>query len=334
MVRRKQNNSESKKIQRNAEDERDQLIKELYKPVRVNFPRRRVEIRGKTDLLELDLADMALLRKEAKGYTMILVALNPYNRMCYARPLKSKTGKEVATNIESILKETKINFNSFWTDRGKEFKNVFFKELLKKYHINHYSTNTRIKTAHCERMIRTLKVSLYKAMEFGGTLNWVPLLPGVVKKINSSVHSRLKIIPNRITKKDEAMLNRLYSTPRLIDKNTRFKLNDHVRISNPPTIFRRAFKPYFSTSIYKIVGINYKLPHVYQIEDWQGNKLNRTFYQEELQKTKFPDVWLIEKVVTRKGNKCLVRWLGFSSEHDSWVNCKEIGKGRAEKDEK
>jgi len=34
------------------------------------------------------------------------------------------------------------------------------------------------------------------------------------------------------------------------------------------------------------------------------------FYEEELKKTRFPHMYLVQKVVRRKGNKVLVKW-GF-----------------------
>jgi len=39
-------------------------------------------------------------------------------------------------------------------------------------------------------------------------------------------------------------------------------------------------------------------------------------------KTRFPHTYLVEKVVRRKGNKVLVKWLGFSK--TSWINKEDI----------
>ena len=41
------------------------------------------------------------------------------------------------------------------------------------------------------------------------------------------------------------------------------------------------------------------------------------FYEAELQKTKQPDVFLIESILRRKGNKMYVKWLGFDNSHNS-----------------
>lgn len=321
-------NKKDLKIKRNAENERDQVIRELYKPVRINYPRRRIELKSINDQLQIDLADMNLLKKDAKNYAYFLCAVNPFTKKVYTRALFSKKAKEVSNAVESVLKESKIKFKLLFHDKGTEFYNSNMTELLKKYNMKQYSTYTRIKASHCERMIRTIKTILYKGMEFEGSNNWVPLLPIVTKTINSTPHSRLKIIPNKVTTKDEDTLRKIYSTPRVINRKTKFQISDKVRISNPPIIFRRAFYPYWSPEIYTIVQINYKIPHIYRLADYEGNILQRTFYEQELQKTRYPDIWLIERILQERNGKCKVRWLNFSAAHDSWVNCKEIGKGK------
>lgn len=48
------------------------------------------------------------------------------------------------------------------------------------------------------------------------------------------------------------------------------------------------------------------------------------FYTEELQRAKIKDVYLIEKVLKKRGNKIFVKWLGFDEKHNSWVNKDEL----------
>jgi len=43
------------------------------------------------------------------------------------------------------------------------------------------------------------------------------------------------------------------------------------------------------------------------------------FYEHELQKAQLKDAYLVERVIKRKGNK-FVKWLGFSDEHNSWID--------------
>ena len=45
-----------------------------------------------------------------------------------------------------------------------------------------------------------------------------------------------------------------------------------------------------------------------------------TFYEYEINKTKYPDVYLIEKILKKKDGKMYVKWLGFDSKYNSWID--------------
>ncbi|GBP07279.1 hypothetical protein EVAR_90882_1 [Eumeta japonica] len=59
-------------------------------------------------------------------------------------------------------------------------------------------------------------------------------------------------------------------------------------------------------------------------EDYNGNPIKGGFYEEELSKANHPDTYLVEKVLKTKGEKVLVKWLGFSNNHNSWISKDEI----------
>lgn len=59
-------------------------------------------------------------------------------------------------------------------------------------------------------------------------------------------------------------------------------------------------------------------PATYILEDLKGQPVAGGFYEQELQKTKYPDIYLVEKVLRRKGNKVYVKWLGIDER--SWIN--------------
>lgn len=162
-------------------------------------------------------------------------------------------------------------------------------------------------------------------MDLKGTENWIEILDSVTNKINATPHSRTNIIPNKVTKKNAPQIQKnFYDTPRELTKESKFKVGDQVRISEIPLTFRRGFVPHWSTSLYTIKQINHKHPQTYRLVDYKGNPLSRSYYTEELQKTKYPNTWLVDKVVERKGGRCKCRWLGFGPADDSWVWCKDI----------
>ena len=55
-----------------------------------------------------------------------------------------------------------------------------------------------------------------------------------------------------------------------------------------------------------------------------GNIIKGGFYEQELLKTKFKDMYLIEKVIKRQGDRLYVKWLGFPSSQNTLVNMKDV----------
>ena len=55
-----------------------------------------------------------------------------------------------------------------WTDKGKEYYNRDFKELLQKNNIPLYSTENEEKSSVCERWNRTIKKKMWKQFTVRG----------------------------------------------------------------------------------------------------------------------------------------------------------------------
>ena len=58
----------------------------------------------------------------------------------------------------------------------------------------------------------------------------------------------------------------------------------------------------------------------YVISDLKGEEIVRTFYEKELQKSK---EFRVEKVIKRKVDKLYVKWKGYNSSFDSWIDKKD-----------
>jgi hypothetical protein len=65
-------------------------------------------------------------------------------------------------------------------------------------------------------------------------------------------------------------------------------------------------------------------PTTYILKDGNNENIEGGFYEEELQKVKYPDVFLVEKVLRKKENKVFVKWLGFDKSHNSWILKKDV----------
>ena len=59
------------------------------------------------------------------------------------------------------------------------------------------------------------------------------------------------------------------------------------------------------------------------ISDLKGDPISGSFYEKELQKTS-QEEFRIEKVITRKGGKLYVKWKGYDTSFNSWIDKKDI----------
>ena len=65
------------------------------------------------------------------------------------------------------------------------------------------------------------------------------------------------------------------------------------------------------------------VPWAYVINDLNGEQIIGTFYEKEWQKTNQGE-FRIEKVITKKGNKIYVKWKGYDSSFNSWIDKKNL----------
>ena len=121
----------------------------------------------------------------------------------------------------------------------------------------------------------------------------------IVDKYNT-YHSTIKMKPINIKSNSYAEYN--------IDSNvkdTKFKIDDHVRISKYKNIFAKGYPPNWSEEVFVISKINNTVPWTYVINDLHSEEIAGTFYEKELQKTD-QEEFRIEKIIKRKGNKLYV----------------------------
>lgn len=299
-----------------------QIVEEIHKPARKNFKRRSVIIKSLTDLFQADLVEMIPYSKENKGYKYILVVINCFSKFVWAFPLKSKTGKEVSEAMMKVFK--KQIPNNLHTDQGKEFFNKDFSKLTKEYNVNHYNTFSEKKASIVERVNRTLKNIMWKEFNFRGNYRWIEMLADIVKKYNHTKHRTIGMKPVEVTKKNETdLLKTVHNKIKQALKN-KFKLDDHVRISKHRGIFDKHYTPNWSTEIFIVRKVQMTNPTTYLLRDMSEVNIEGGFYEEQLQKVEYPGVFLVEKILKRKPNKVFVKWLGFSNEHNSWIDKNNI----------
>lgn len=300
-----------------------QVVEELHKPARINFKRRRVILKSLNDLYQADLIEMLPYSKENKGYKYILIIINCFSKFVWAFPIKNKSALEVSKNFEKIFKIQKID--NLQTDMGKEFFNKNLETLIRKYKINHYSTYSEKKASIVERVIRTLKNLIWKEFSFQGHFKWLDLLPRIVRKYNNTKHRTIKMKPVDVNENNQKhLLQTVYSHIKSVHKVPKFGVGDYVRISKRRGVFDKKYIPNFSTEIFTVRKVNLTNPITYLLQDENKTPILGGFYEQQLQKVKYPDIYLVEKILRRNKNKVFVKWLGLENKYNSWIDCNNI----------
>ena len=143
-------------------------------------------------------------------------------------------------------------------------------------------------------------------------------LDGIVKEYNNKYHASIKMKPDDV--KDNTYID---FKKEINDKDPKFKVGDHVRISKYKNIFAKGYMPNWSEEIFIIKKIKNTVPWTYVINDLNGEEIIGTFYEKELQGTNQQE-FKIEKVIKKKGDKLYVKWKGCNSSFNSWIGKKDI----------
>ena len=167
-----------------------------------------------------------------------------------------------------------------------------------------------------ERFIITLKNEIYKYMTSISGNVYIEKLDDVVNKYNNTYHKTIKIEP--VDVKSSAHID---SSNKINDKDPKFKIGDIVRISKYESFFANVYLPNWSEEVFVIKKVKNTVPWTYVISDFKCKEIVGTFYEKELQKTN-QKVFRVEKVIKRKGDKLYVKWKGYDSSFNSWIDKK------------
>ncbi|KYN13715.1 hypothetical protein ALC57_14090, partial [Trachymyrmex cornetzi] len=141
---------------------------------------------------------------------------------------------------------------------------------------------------------------------------------------NHRKHRTIRMRPIDVTSTiAKRLLSTVYSHVK-IAAPTRFKIGDPVRISKFKTIFEKGYTPNWFIEIFYIVKTQRTNPATYLLKDYQGKPIAGGFYEYELQRVSNHDVYLVEKILRKRGNKVYVKWLGMDSSHNSWIDKTDV----------
>ena len=333
---------------------RGQEVYSLFRPARRNFPRNETPM-YKTDWIwEADLMDMSSYSSYNDGYKYVLCVVDIFTRYAWTAALKSKKASEMVAALKSIMEAGRKPESALRTDKGGEFVNGEVGKLLKEFGVKHIITYNETKAGIVERLIKTLKSKLMRNIYQRSAYKWLDSLSAVTEAYNKAVHSSLGTSPSQAVqlKDDDALRLEQYliknpelakspakSEPKAHSKRslsrkkqkTLFKKNTVVRVSYLTTAFSREYDENFSHELFRIKRAYWRdgVP-VYQLVDWNGEEIDGTFYQHEIEPAYPPkdDTYRIERVLKRRGRgakaEALVKYYGWPKKFNTWLPASSV----------
>ena len=255
-----------------------------------------------------------------------MCVIDIFSKYAWFVPLKDKKGATIVNAFQKVLDDSNRSEakskgrkpNKIWVDKGSEFYNNSFKKWLKDNDIEMYSIHNEGKSVVAERFIRTLKNKIYKYMTSTSKNVYIDQLDDIVDEYNNTYHRTIKMKP--VDGSDNTYIN---FEEEGINKHSKFKVGDYVRISKYKNIFDKGYMPNWSEEVFIISKIKNTVPWTYVINDLNGEEIIGTFYEKELQKTNQQE-FRIEKIIKRKGDKLYVKRKGYDNSFNSWIDKKDL----------
>jgi transposase InsO family protein len=308
-----------------------QRVYTLHKPARKRYNTRRYKVAGPNVLWQADLVEMIPYAEENDGYNYLLTVIDVFSRYAWVRPLKRKTGVAVKAAFQDILNADEKAPLKLQTDQGKEFENDIFQIFLRQHNIAFFTIKSQFKAALAERFNRTLKDKMWRYFTHVGNYRWVEVLQDFVSAYNNAPHRSLYgLAPNQV---DEENMHELWLiqeglAPAQVTRRNpvlpELHVGDYVRLSKAKRVFAKGYLPSWTEEIFQVIQVIDKFqPVEYKVQDYGGNLIEGSFYRAELQKVAKPQTYMIEAILgerKRAGGKIeyLVKWLGYSSEFNTW----------------
>ncbi len=228
--------------------------------------------------VQMDIIIMDKFFRSNNGFKYILAFIDVFTRKGYAIPMATKSIRDTSNALEHFCERyfvpEVINCDNDSSFTGGEFQkviednNILFvpNDLDNHHHLG-----------IIDAFVKNIKNSIYKVFKFKNTINWIDILPQIIKNYNATPHVAIDDIkpenahlPENQTK---ILLLNLDKTRNNVNSNL-FKVGDRVRKRVKSVIKNRSYNPNYSSEVYTIERI-------------EGNKfflegLKKPAYQHDL----------------------------------------------------
>lgn len=284
----------------------------LHKPLKKKISRSPTIVAGIDHQWQADLSDLSSIAQKNKGYRYLMCVIDVFSKYAWVVPIKDKTGETLIQAFDKIKDRTPLRLQ---TDKGTEFLNKKFQAYLKKRKIHFFVThNAETKASVVERFQRTLKEKMWRYFTYKKTERYVDILPKLMESYNATIHRTIGMAPKDVNTENEWQVSQ-----RLEKVKPKKKITGTVRIAlDKHKAFDKGYWPNWTLETFRVkpsLGSRYKLV------DGNGELLEGSFYPEELQEVEEDKngLYVIEKIMERKGNNVLVKWKGYPNSFNSWI---------------
>ena len=319
----------------------------LTKPVRRKLPRGSVIVGGLNHQFEADLIDWSKFGDSNDGYRYAVVVEDIFSRYCMTAPVKTKTTAEVSSVLKKMFTERRKPKYLILTDAGMELIGKKAKALYKSFGIVHLVARNEVKAGHVERLIKTLRSKINKVLLEKQSHRWLDYLQPVTNAYNRTKHSATGFAPRDVTEANEPLVRiRQWEikhkkrtqikrevkpkVSRSRPRKPKYKPGQLVRISRLKEAFTREYSLKWSGELFKIRRVYMRDPKtpIYLLDDFAGDPIVGTFYEQEITPAAEPEIYKIEKILkTRKRGKkkeVLVKWWLWDSKFNSYIDASAV----------
>ena len=147
---------------------------------------------------------------------------------------------------------------------------------------------------------RTIKEKMFKYFSANNTRKYV-VLDLLVDQYNNAIHSSIKMTLKEASReeKENKVWKNLYPEFGSKTMAPKFSIGDHVRITKKKKTFDKGNTQRWTEEVFKISKIQLTISVTYRITDYNGEEIQGSFYEQELQKTK-QDIFRIDKIVQQQ----------------------------------
>lgn len=305
----------------------------IHKARQFNFPRNPIISSDIDRNWQADILFLPELSNYNNKKNCILLCIDVVSRYAWGKPMKSKKGEETAKSFEEILKESGRKPEKLQTDKGTEFYNKYFKNVMKKYSILLYSTESDKKAALAERCIKEIKKLIYRYLTFNQTNRYIDVIQQIFETYNKTFHSSIKMAPIEVNEENvSVVLKNLYShlwdhdvVPLHTKNNFELKVGDKVRISTGNKPFSKGYKGFWSTEIFVIEKVKTYFPYKqFKLKNSNDEELKGLFYEKQLQlaspkSQKYLDVNILKRKSVKGKKWVLVNWKNENPSIKRWI---------------